>query len=299
MTSLVALALAGLVSAQVAASSQTAAPHDKPFWQAIVAAKYAVPAGADVPALVRELSGHLGSTDPEWRDDIAYSVLTSWIYRQRVVPVQLRRELIATWRANLTKGIGETGTDLVLLRSFSALSIATMAILDNEAGFLERAEFAEILGAAIVYLGAEGDVRGFDAAKGWMHSVAHTADLLKFLARSRHLRSEEQSRILRAITDKLGRVDAPLSHGEDERLARAVLSIAARTDFDEAGFRAWAATLGPSRPAGRTTLATLATMQNQKNFAVALYGVLSTDQRDLATIAAARAAVLAALKTFM
>jgi hypothetical protein len=282
-----------------AAGGRAAAPHDKAFWTAIASNKFAVPAGSDVPALVRELSAQLGSTDPEWRDDIAYSTLASWIYRQRVVSVDLRQELMASWRGNLTRGVGESGTDAVFLRSFSALSLGILAILDNEAAYLDRAEFDALVDSALAYLRAERDVRGFDAAKGWIHSVAHTADLIKFLARSRHLRPEQQGRMLSAITDKLGQVETPLTHGEDERLARAVLSIAARPDFDEAGFKAWAPSMAPVRPAAAPTPAQLAANQNRRSFAIALFAVLSTDARDLATVASARAIVLATLKTFM
>jgi hypothetical protein len=33
------------------------------------------------------------------------------------------------------------------------------------------------------YFARERDLRGYDATRGWMHSVAHTADAFKFLAR--------------------------------------------------------------------------------------------------------------------
>ena len=54
------------------------------------------------------------------------------------------------------------------------------------------------------YLKDEQDVRGFDARLGWLHSVAHTADLLKFLARSPHLQVQEQAVVLKAIADQAG-----------------------------------------------------------------------------------------------
>ncbi len=65
--------------------------HDKAFWRTIAASKFAVPAGSTMPALLRELTEMLGSPDPEWRDEIAYSTLTPWLYRQRVVPIADRR----------------------------------------------------------------------------------------------------------------------------------------------------------------------------------------------------------------
>ena len=287
-----------MVALSPLAQGQPAA-HDKTFWKQVAANKFAVPAGESVTILTRELSDLLGSPDPELRDDIAYSTLANWIYRQRIVSLEDRRALMTTWLENLKKGVGERGPDGVLRRSFSALALGVLAILDNEASFLSQAEFDRLVASAIDYLRDERDTRGFDPAKGWMHSVAHTGDLLKFLGRNRQLKPAQQAAILAALTQKLGAVEEVLTHGEDERLARAALSIVARSDFDEAGFRTWIATLAPARPTGPPTPASLAAAQNRKNFVVSLYAVLSTDTRDLPSLSAARAIVMATLKTMM
>ncbi|HET9372631.1 MAG TPA: DUF2785 domain-containing protein [Vicinamibacterales bacterium] len=295
------IAIAALVGATMPTESagQPRATHDKAFWQSIAANKYAPPVGEPIEPLVRELSSLLGSPDPELRDDIAYSTLVSWIYRQKLVSVEQRRALVGEWIDNLSVGIGSTGSDDVLRRSFSALALGITAILDNEAPYLDRAEFDRMLQAALTYLAAEKDIRGFDAAKGWVHATAHTADLIKFLARSRYLEPARQKDVLTAISTRMGAVETVFTDGEDERLARAVLSIVARSDFDEAGFRAWVGTVGPVRPAGSPTRAEMARNQNRKNLVVALYAVLSTDARDLPGIRAARAIVLERMKTFM
>lgn len=61
-------------------------------------------------------------------------------------------------------------------------------------------------------------LRGYLPDKGWLHSAAHTADLVRFLGRSRHLTVAEQKRILDVVAGKL---EAPVFvWGEDERLAR-------------------------------------------------------------------------------
>lgn len=279
------------------ASAQAQAGHDKAFWQAIRAADYAVPAGEALPELTRELNGYLGSTDPELRDDIAYTVLTRWIIVTRIVPPGLLRSLIANWTSNLRTGIGEDGTDSVLRRSFSALMLSVAVARDNEEPYLERAEFAALLDATLTYLRAEQDTRGFDDEKGWMHSVAHTADVLKFMGRSRHLQSAEQKRILAGIVAKVGAVDEVLTHGEDERLARAVLSIVARSDADLGAFQDFLDALRPVRPGeAGTTASLLEANQNRRHLAVSLFAVLSTDPRGLASVETARAMTLAFLR---
>lgn len=276
---------------------QTQAGHDKAWWQAIRDQDYEPPAGASIPGLARELGAYLGSTDPVLRDEIAYAVLTQWIYVKKIVPPEVLRPLIAEWTANLALGLGEDGTDTVFRRSFSALMLSVAVALDNDTPYLERAEFATLLDAALRYLAAEQDTRGFDPATGWMHSVAHTADLLRFLGRSRHLRPAEQARILGGIADKVGAVDHVLAHGEDERLARAVVSVVARPDADLAAFQAFLDSLRPARtPETGPTPALLAANQNRRHLAVSLFAALSTDQRDLESLAQARTMTLALLR---
>lgn len=299
-TALLTVCLGGLAAPALAQGTVPQPPvRDKAFWRAVMTNDVKAPADVPLPVLLNELSARLGSPDPEWRDDIAYSVLANWIYRQRIVPEDERRRLLRSWQDNLTIGIGQRDDDTVLLRSFSALSLGVLAILDNETPYLDRETFNGLLGASLAYLRDEQDVRGFDARLGWLHSVAHTADLLKFLARSRHLQPQEQAAILNAIAAKLTVVVTPLVHGEDERLARAVLSIVSRTDFDEAGFAAWLKAMAVRPQAGVPTLATLAAGQNRKDVLVSLFAVLSTDRRDLAGVARARALVLETLKGFM
>jgi hypothetical protein len=290
----VTMAVAAPAFAQ--ATSGQAQARDKAFWQAVIKNEFKVPAGTPLPVLLTELSTMLSSADPELRDDVAYTVLANWIYRQRIVPAAERLRLLQQWEANLKAGIGERDTTSVLGRSFSALALGTLAILDNEAQYLDRPTFARLLESALTYLKTERDVRGFDDRLGWLHSVAHTADLLKFLARNPHLQAAEQALVLNGIGEKLSAVTTPLVHGEDERLARAVLSIVARADFDESGFAAWLKTMTPIRRNTDPTLATLATDQNRRNLLTSLFMVLSTDRRDLPGITRARTLVLDVLR---
>ncbi|MCU0863269.1 MAG: DUF2785 domain-containing protein, partial [Planctomycetes bacterium] len=229
--SLRALLMLALVPTFAAAQTPAAPAPDLKFWSACLAEGATPPPAAELPQRLRELDTLLAAPDPVQRDDLGFAVLVKWLYRDRIVPVELRRELLAEWTRSLRHGIDRPGTDDTARRSFAALSLSILAALDNEAPFLDRAEFAALLTAAIEYLRDEQDVRGYDPRLGWLHAIAHTADLLKHLARSRHLDADGQARILTSIGDRLRSLDTPLVHGEDERLARALLSLLAREDF--------------------------------------------------------------------
>ena len=266
-----------LLSIAAAAQATSAARHDKAWWHAIIANDFEPRDDAPAVGLLPELSGYLGSPDPELRDGIAYPVLTQWIYVRQLVPAGVLRELVADWRANLSRGIGEQGTDTVFLRSFSALMLSVAAARDNKAPWLDETGFDGLLADALAYLREERDTRGFDEEKGWIHAVAHTADLLKFLARSRYLDPADQGAILGAIAGKLEAIDHVLVRGEDERLARAVVSVVARPDADMAAFGLFLERLRPEQTAGLPTRSELAVNQNRKHLAVSLHALLATD----------------------
>jgi hypothetical protein len=247
-------------------SQQSQSDYGKDFWQTVAKDDYKPPAGKSMAELSRSLSAMLGSADPEMRDEIAYKTFFHWIYQERTLSPDDLRPLITEWLSNLTKDVGSAGTDAVLKRSFSALVLSVVVARDNAAPFLEEEEFRRILNGAIAYDDAEKDLRGYEPEKGWFHSAAHTADLLKFLGRSRYLKESDQASILGAIGRKMRSAEIVFTFGEDERMARAVLSIVARKDFDSRAFQEWLTHCKPVPPAAASpSLSELRTCQNLKN----------------------------------
>lgn len=278
-----------------AAGAPSAFAHDVAFWRAVAAANYAPPPGGDVSSLTNELIDLLGSPDPELRDEIAYSTLASWIYQQKLIDVATLRHMADRLLENLTSHVGERDTDTVLRRSFSALTLSVIVGRDNNDPFLDAPEWHRIERAAVAYADAERDLRGYDPEKGWLHSAAHMADLLKFLGRSRHLDADGQHRLLDAVGRKLTTASVVFTFGEDERLARALVSLTARKDFNASNFDTW---LTQAKPpvAQKPTLAELRAIQNWKNALAKLEVLLSNDPQPSDGAAAARTSLRAALK---
>jgi hypothetical protein len=190
--------------------------------------------------LVDEIIGMLGSVDTEWRDDFGYGVVARCVYHERALTRDERRALVGRLVANLRAGIGRSGDDSVLLRSFSALDLSILAALDNDDPFLDEPAFRSLLDAVLAYLRDERDLRGFEPRVGWIHATAHAADTLKFLARSRHLTAADQARLLEAVAERMLGAGTPVfTHAEDERLARVLLSLARRNDFEVAALERW------------------------------------------------------------
>lgn len=213
--------------------------HDREYWRQIAKNHYGIPAGQEAFPLVQELSGYLGSTDPKLRDDLAYSMVAVWIGRQKKLSAEQLVTLTEEWQGNLRSGVGETGTDSVFKRSFSALCLSVLAERDLKDPFLGESRYRALLNGALTYLGEERDLRGFDARKGWIHATAHTADLLAALAENKFLKKQDQERVLKAIKQRLTSANEIFSYGEQDRLANVAAAIASRDDFDGDAWRTW------------------------------------------------------------
>ena len=245
------------------------AQHDRAFWRAIAQNHYSAPADQSAVTLSRELSQLLGSPDPELRDDLAYSILEHWIYRLNILQTADLLALTDEWRANLKIGIGESGTDSVLKRSFSALCLSLMAEREAKAPFLGETRYHHLLADALTYLESERDLRGYDPKLGWIHANAHTADLLQALARSSLLTKDEESRILSAIAARISSASQVYTQGEQDRMAAAVLAVIRRPSFDAASFQSWLTRLEEEDKkvwANPLTPGTLARYQNHTYF---------------------------------
>jgi Protein of unknown function (DUF2785) len=223
------------------AASPSERAHDREFWRAIAHHDYAVPEGQAIVPLLGELSGYLGSKDPELRDEIAYTIIDQWVRHQKDVPVEALNSLADEWRANLRVGIGEVGTDSVFKRAFSALCLASLAKRDLKQPFLGEERYRGLLTDALTYLKDERDLRGFDPVLGWIHATAHTGDLLAALAANALLRTEDQGRVLAGIAARLASAGEIFTYGEQDRLALVVATIVERKDFDAPRFERWLA----------------------------------------------------------
>jgi len=291
--------LAALMTGVVLAAD-AAPPHDEAFWRKLAADGFVVPEGESPGKLLVEASAFLASPDPTLRDGVAYAAAAEWILKKKLLDAREQKALIALWSPNLAKGVGETGNDGLLLRSFSALELSLLAARDLQAPYLEPAELKALVDDALAYLAAERDLRGYDEKKGWMHATAHTADLLKFLARNPRVTPADAARILDAIGAKVRSARIVFAWGEDERLASAVLAVLRRGDVDAAAWTGWLDGLaGASKglwDAPALDVPKFATEQNAKHLLARLYVLLHAVPEPSPKLVEARAQVMGVLE---
>ena len=213
---------------------------DRKFWRGVLEAEGVFPDGHDLEKLTDELLGFLSSSDPELRDEFGFSILGNWIYVRHLYSPDRLRGMISSLNAGLHVGLGESETDTVFGRSFSALILSVITDYDLEHSFLTSEELSELLKETLQYFHLEQDWRGFVIGHGWAHSVAHTADLLANLAKNPSVDAAGLERILHAIAAKLTTKDSPvLAHHEGSRLAVAAHNIIARGILKPSLLHAW------------------------------------------------------------
>jgi hypothetical protein len=218
------------------------APPTRSDWIALAKSGFVVPNGRTAADMLTEMNQLLGSNDPVLRDAVAFSAAERWILRDRRLSPPELRALLRLWITNLDDGLGGATDDRVFKRSFSALSLSLIAAADLSAPFLEPAEAQAFFDRMLDYFQRERDLRGFDPVHGWMHTVAHTSDALKFLARNPKLAAGSDARLLAAVRAKIDSHEAVFTWGENDRMALALQSALRRPDADAAALSAWTET---------------------------------------------------------
>ncbi len=181
----------------------------------------AVPAGPLALALLDNLS----SPDPHLRDTLSLTLLDRLIECARLGPAERECLLAAAIdERHLFWALGQAGDDSVFSRTFSVLVVGALIEHDREDPQLAPAAVESAAAAVQAYARRERDWRGYIAAKGWAHAVAHTADALGSLAAHPAVPAPGALRLLQCLAD-LARVPFALGFLEDDRLALAAWRI--------------------------------------------------------------------------
>jgi Protein of unknown function (DUF2785) len=215
-------------------------------WQKVIDGGFKRPDGGPAPALIAELSEALRSPDPVLRDEQALTVLAEWI--PGLDPAQRRRlgdEMAARF-----------GDPEIQARTFAPLVLNLI---------LDQGDFDPAWVTAFArWYPAETDLRGHDPELGWLHAVAHGADLLG--AFGRFPQADPAPLLDVAAARLLARTDYLFAHQEDDRLAYAIALTLTRAELSRPQSVDWldpvradfaAGEPGPVPPHASNTMRTL------------------------------------------
>ncbi|MDR9856046.1 DUF2785 domain-containing protein [Paenibacillus sp. VCA1] len=230
-------------------------------------------------AFIPEMLRHIGSTDPELRDDLIYGTICRWTKQGKIAPAAMRTLLRTAMDDNhLFYGIGEKGTDSVFTRSFSALILPVAVYMHKQNPFLSEDELHDMKTKIIRYLALEEDLRGYVEGKGWAHAAAHAADGLESLAGLQSMTGTDLMGMLDAIRNKVCIGSYLYMNDEDERFANAAAAVFMREIVADDDIAGWIHQMADVPPGGSMTESETL-RANTKLFLRSLYFKMLKEQR--------------------
>ncbi|KTR26080.1 DUF2785 domain-containing protein [Exiguobacterium sp. JMULE1] len=176
------------------------------------------------PALLDELLLHIGSTDSELRDGLIYPQLATYIASESFTIEDTNRifDFILSGHGLMYR-MGTADTTAVLTRSFSALALAELLVMDKTRHLLTQSQLDRLSTYLQTYLEQEKDVRGFIDGMGWAHSMAHIADVYAVWFTHPASRPQEELGAIDAMIRQLIRSDYLYVDEEADRMVTAWL----------------------------------------------------------------------------
>ncbi len=213
------------------------------FWDRVERSGHRVPDDRPLAELTTELTTMLGDPDPERRDRIAATTLVTWVHAG--VYDDLLQGLGDGMVSGLSVGLGETRSDTVFRRSFSALALGACLERDNHEHLVPADTVLTWGDRLAAWFLRERDLRGGVPGKGRAGALIHGADALGALAEASAMGAAELAVLLDVLAERLlATAGSPLLHGEDDRLAAATMRLLRRDLVAPDGLEDWVRRLG-------------------------------------------------------
>ena len=177
--------------------------------------------GEKAYALVEKMLPFIGHEDPHVRDDIVYVCLAivserlSHDERSKLLEVYLSEDFLF-YRIKSKEEVE------ALRRTFTLLQLAVLLYYHHQEQITDPVFVDKIANALIVYLDQENVLKGYDEQIGWIHAMAHSADVLGQLLLAKELTEEKQVALLDAFVPKFQEAYYTYIDNEEERLVTAL-----------------------------------------------------------------------------
>lgn len=191
--------------------------------------------------LFESMLENIGTTDGYLRDNIYLMRLVEMLESEPFT----NEKLIAYTEICLEQikyGLGEINSDSVFKRSFSALVLYYLAVINQQRNFLSNDLKQQIMQESIYLFKNEQDIRGYVKGKGWAHSIAHYSDLIAGLVTSDFYDSKYNEEILDVLNINLQKLNVDKScyiDDEEERMLFIVFAMLDKQRISEEAYINW------------------------------------------------------------
>lgn len=231
-------------------------------------------------ALAKQLLFCLASSDPQFRDGIAFKALSQWLRADSFSPSVY--QAMFTSLINILKG--EVIDELGVYQPFVALVLSEVVRVDRVSPYLDNEQRQEVVDVISDYYRSIKDYRGFDENIGWRHSVAHSADVMLQLALNPKINKAQLDKMLHVLAKQ---INADGEHfyiyGEPKRIAMAVVYILLRKQHSVAEWENWLMDVSSHQPlsgwgdAYQSQLG-LAKLHNTQRFLTVFYALIKASK---------------------
>ncbi len=196
--------------------------------------------GKDKHWLAKVMLDNIGHKESAIRDDLIYPTLAHLFYEDHFKEEALENYLDTLLGSDyLFYDMENQSENSVLRRSFSALQIVVLLDLHRNKHVIADSKIHQAFERFLDYFEKEKVFKGYDEKIGWMHAIAHSADVFDQFLRIKTFKAEHLERMFEAVRVKMKQETHLFKYNEDRRMAVALMSGIKRNILSETFLKSW------------------------------------------------------------
>lgn len=165
----------------------------------------------------------IGHHDPKFRDDLIYPVLAHLFHDKHLNEVDLENYLdLLISDDYLCYDLENKESYSALKRSFTVLQLVIICFVHRRDRIIKEDKINHLLKRFLDYYREESILTGYAPQVGWIHTIAHSADLFAQLLQIEHFKKKDIFNIFNAIQQKMMNDQHDFICNEDERSVVAI-----------------------------------------------------------------------------
>ena len=170
------------------------------------------------------LLSHIGDKDSYVRDDLVYEILAHLFmdnyFNEEELTIYFNRLVSHEFMLYDLENKDEYS---ILKRSFSILQLVVLVYIHRRDQIIDQQIIKDLLGVFSDYIVEEKILTGYDKEVGWIHVVAHSADLFGQLFQVQSFDKDDLIIMLHVIAKLVKQKEIYYAFNEDERLVSAII----------------------------------------------------------------------------
>lgn len=194
----------------------------------------------DIHTLAKSMLDNIGHPNSAIRDDLIYPCLGHLFNDGHFSEAELTKyAYILIDDAHLMYDINNTKFNSVLTRSFSLLQLAIILNVHRRDAIINKKTIKDIYKKFMMYFKQETVFEGYNDTVGWIHAIAHSADVIDEFVQIQWFEEPELTEMFDTICDKMKQSNHLFNFNEDERMVTALTHGIKRNMISQTELKAW------------------------------------------------------------